>query len=353
MEKLKNALLMLGFTISQMDPSLYILHKDKEVLWLLDFVDDMLLGSKSLTLIEWVKHQLTLSFKMTDMGEAEKYVGIHIIRNRSEGKMWLHQASYCAEMAVKFGCLEDKTPPTPLPSNFRLSHPWETNPDDPIPLDTTVDPLLSPSDVTLYQQMIGSLHYAAATTRPDMAFAAAMLARVMSCPRTRHLSSAKRAITYLAKTPDLCLTFSVSAGTVLEGYCDASFGGDPSHKSTSGFLLTLAGSPIYWASRKQERITTSTCDAESQAFMTTVQHVESMRDQLSELGCIQKWPTPVYNDNSATVTLSINAKAHKRSVQLTRPMAYVRERTSLGIIAPLHVPTTAMPADFLTKNLPP
>jgi hypothetical protein len=313
----------------------------------------MLLGAKSLELIQWVKAQLLLSFQMTDLGEAEKYVGISILRDRAKGKMWLHQASYCAELAVKFNCLPSTFPETPLPSVFKVSFPWEADPTLPLPTDTTLDPLLSPQDTTLYQQIVGSLHYAAATTRPDIAFAAAMLARVMSCPRGRHLQAAKRAVGYLAGTPDFCLTFSASSGTLLECYCDASFGGDPSHKSTSGFLLTLAGSPIYWASRKQDRITTSTCDAESQAVMAAVQHVESMRDQLGELGCLQTWPTPVYNDNSATVNLSINAKAHKKSVQLTRPMAYVRERTLLGVIAPIHVQTTNMPADYLTKNLPP
>ena len=146
--------------------------------------------------------------------------------------------------------------------------------------------------------------------------------------------------------------FSAASGVVLECYCDANFGGDPSHKSTAGLVLTLAGSPVYWASRKQDRITTSTCDAEAEAVMAAVQHVESIRDQLTEFGSVQTWPTPVYN-NSATVNLSINPKAHKKSVQLTRPMAYVRERTTLGVIAPIYVKTTDMPADFLTKNLPP
>jgi hypothetical protein len=353
MEKLRETLLAMGFRVSMLDPSLYILERDGEVLWLLDFVDDMLLGSLSLKLIQWVKDELLKSFKMTDLGEAEKYVGISILRDRAKGKMWLHQASYCADIAVKFGCVLPSYPETPLPSVFKVAYPWEADPDIPPPTDATLDPLLSPSDTTLYQQIVGSLHYAAATTRPDVAFAAAMLARVMSCPRGRHLVAARRAVAYLAGTPDLCLCFSASSGVVLDCYCDASFGGDPSHKSTSGYLLTLAGSPIYWASRKQDRITTSTCDAESQAVMAAVQHVESMRDQLEELGCIQTWPTPVYNDNSATVNLSINPKAHKKSVQLTRPMAYVRERTKLGVIAPLHVKTTDMPADFLTKNLPP
>ena len=225
MEKLRSTLLSIGFQGSMLDPSLYFLQRDGCTLWLLDFVDDMLLASSSLPLISWVKSQLLLTFKMTDLGEAEKYVGINILRDREKGKMWLHQASYCAELGVKFDCVLPKPPDTPLPSVFKLSLPWEADPDIPLPPDAHIDPPLSPQDTTLYQQIVGSLHYAAATTRPDIAFAAAMLARVMSCPRGRHLQAAKRAVSYLAGTPDLCLTFSVSAGVMLECFCDANFGG--------------------------------------------------------------------------------------------------------------------------------
>jgi hypothetical protein len=122
-------------------------------------------------------------------------------------------------------------------------------------------------------------------------------------------------------------------------------------KSMTGFMLKCGGAPIAWTARRQDRITSSTCDAESQAMLTSVQFVECARDLLEELGLGQNTPTPVYNDNSAAVKLAIDPVAHKRSVQLTRAMAYVRERTNLGVIQPLHVKTDEMPADFLTKRV--
>jgi hypothetical protein len=116
-------------------------------------------------------------------------------------------------------------------------------------------------------------------------------------------------------------------------------------------MLCVGGAPVHWTSRKQDRITTSTCDAESYATMAAVQYIEYLRDLLAELGCTQMTPTPVFNDNTATVRLCIDPVAHKKSVQLTRPMAYVRERTAFGVIAPLHIKTQDQPADFLTKRL--
>jgi len=52
-------------------------------------------------------------------------------------------------------------------------------------------------------------------------------------------------------------------------------------------------------------------------------YVEHARDLLDELGHTQFTPTPVYNDNTAAVALCIDPLSHKKSVQLTRQMAYV------------------------------
>ena len=62
-------------------------------------------------------------------------------------------------------------------------------------------------------------------------------------------------------------------------------------------------------------------------------------------------PTLLLNDNTAAVRLCIDAVAHKRSVQMTKAMAYVREKTILGVINPRHVRTTGQAADFLTKSM--
>ena len=98
-------------------------------------------------------------------------------------------------------------------------------------------------------------------------------------------------------------------------------------------------------------MTSSTCDSESLAVQVAVQYVEYVRYLLEDLGCKQSTPTPVYNYDTATVALCIDPIAHNRSVQMTRAMAYVRERTVYGVIAPLHVRTTDQAADFLTKRL--
>jgi hypothetical protein len=353
-QKLEASLVKLGFQVSRLDPSLYLLERNGESTLLLDFVDDILIASSNLELIAEIKAGLCQEYTMKDLGEATRYIGIHIVRR--PGQIWLHQATYCLQMAERFGVTSGPYPSTPLSSDFELFRPWEDLRTDDEPPAHRVDeyePPLSPEQQNLYQQIVGSLHFAAHTTRIDIAHAVGQLAKVTSRPRQRHLVAARRCVAYLVGTAEHGLHYSTNDGKRLEVYVDANYAQDAGRKSTTGLVLTIGGGAVYWTSRKQDRQTTSTCDAESQAVMTAVQYVEHMRDLLAELGCVQYGATPLYNDNSATIKLCIDPRAHKRSVQLTRAMSYVREHTRRGRITPQHIPTADMPADFLTKRLPP
>jgi hypothetical protein len=355
-ETLRASLLEIGFRQSMLDPSLYYLEKEGQTLYLLDFVDDMLLASASESLIQWGKDQLTERYKMTDMGVAQKYVGIHIHRDMEKGEMWLHQASYCLDLLEKFKLVDKPFPDTPLPADFVLFYPWEVlgaGAVSILPEGKVEEPLLDSAGQKRYQQIVGCLNYAAHVTRPDVAYAVSQLSRATQNPRGRHMAAAERCVCYLAGTADWGLHYMKQAGCYLECYVDANLGSSVDHKSMTGIVLQVAGGPVFWTARKQDRVCSSTCDSESLAIMTAVQYVEHARDTLEEMGQVQMWPTPVFNDNSAAVKLCIDPRSHHKSIQLTRPMAYVRERTDRGIIAPVHVRTTEMPADFFTKRLNP
>jgi hypothetical protein len=311
-----------------------------------------------LELINKVKAQLKLRFKMTDLGEAKYYLGMSIKRNREKGELWLGQEKYCLDMAVKFGESDSKSPSTPLPHNFILHYLHELpqaaggglGQPDPYSKEP-FDPILPTPQVKLYQQIVGSLNYAAHTTRIDIAYAVGQLARVCHRPRQRHLEAARHCVRYLKGTASQCLHFSRDKGTYLKAYADSDHQACHSSKSITGYLLSLAGGPIYWQSKKQDRVTDSSCESEAQAFITCVKTVEFVRDQLQEFGLTQSWPTPVYNDNEATIALASDPISHQRTKQMRKAMNYVRERKEYNVIAPNKIGTKSQPADFLTKNL--
>jgi len=71
-----------------------------------------------------------------------------------------------------------------------------------------------------------------------------------------------------------------------------------------------------------------------------------------EFGHMQRWLIPLYNDSFACIS-RVSSRAHITGVcSLLLAMGLIRQFTHDGVIAPLWVRTTEMPADFLTKCLP-
>jgi hypothetical protein len=67
-----------------------------------------------------------------------------------------------------------------------------------------------------------------------------------------------KSLCYLKRTIDLCLFYS-DFPVVMEGYSDASLMTSSSdNKSTSGWIFSLGGGVISWASKKQTCISHST-----------------------------------------------------------------------------------------------
>ena len=72
------------FNCSSYDPFLYFKgHDVLNCVFLLLYVDDMLIISKSMSKVLALKQLLSTEFDMKDLGEAKKILGISIIRDRT------------------------------------------------------------------------------------------------------------------------------------------------------------------------------------------------------------------------------------------------------------------------------
>ena len=225
--KLDKVLKELGFEQSILDPALYFLKRDGEIVFILDFVDDMLIVGSAMSIVDFVKKSLCSHFDMKDLGEAEYYLGMNIKRNRSTRELWLGQEKYCAQAIERYGLQGESPVETPMATDFKAVYPHEVPRGDgkdhhpgegnPFPFD----PLLDAKGQREYQSMVGSLMYAATSTRPDISYAVGQLSQVCHRPRTRHLEAVKRVFRYLLGTLNQCLHYSASGGMFLEGLTDA------------------------------------------------------------------------------------------------------------------------------------
>lgn len=96
-------MLRLDFKRSNFDTCLYYKRNGVEnSLYLLLYVDDMLLASHDIKEIDLIKNKLKSEFEMKDVGPVRKNLGIEIKRNRREGILSLSQKTYILKLLEKF-----------------------------------------------------------------------------------------------------------------------------------------------------------------------------------------------------------------------------------------------------------
>ncbi|CAI7866223.1 unnamed protein product [Closterium sp. NIES-53] len=118
--RLVEALEALGFKVSGRDESLFTTEGEEEKVFLLVYVDNILLFSPSLERIKEVQGRLKETFQCKALGPVGYYLGIHVEQDEVKGWLWLHQHKYLAAMGEKYGLEEGRSVKTPLPSGFQL-----------------------------------------------------------------------------------------------------------------------------------------------------------------------------------------------------------------------------------------
>ena len=244
-QKLHSALLSYGLIQSTADPCIYFQNEGKTTL---------IIAGSNREIIEKTMAFLNKNFEMSS-GPADHFVGLVITRDRNSNRIFLSAPQYIDKILSKF--------------NMTSCHPIAISADKGGP---RLSKVLSPSNqeekdemaCIPYREAVGSIMYAAITARPDIAFIAGQLAQHCENPGLSHWKSAKRVLKYLAGTREHGLCFGDSDSTLtLTGYSDADYAGDPdSRRSTSGFVFTLNGGAVIWASRREPIVALSTMESE-------------------------------------------------------------------------------------------
>ena len=227
------------YTRSKFDHCVYFQKlQEGTFIYLLLYVDDMLIASKSKVEIERLKTQLNLEFEMKDLGEAKKILGMEICRDRAHGRVSLSQKQYLKKVLQQFGMNEQTKPvSTPLASHFKLSAQLSPS------TNTEQEYMLQ----VPYANAVGSLMYAMVCTRPDISQAVSIVSRYMHNPGKGHWQAVKWILRYILKTVDVGLLFKqdTTLGKCVIGYVDSDYAGDlDKRRSTTGYVFTLAGGPI-------------------------------------------------------------------------------------------------------------
>ncbi|KAJ9543577.1 hypothetical protein OSB04_023284 [Centaurea solstitialis] len=323
----------LGFSHSRCDSSLFIYQRGDHTVYLLLYVDDIVLTASSDTLLHHIIKCLSAEFAMTDLGSLSYFLGISA--TRTDSGLFLSQQKYAAEIIARAQMSNCKPSRTPTDTQYKL--------DSSGPL--VVDPVL-------YRSLAGALQYLT-FTRPDITYAVQQVCLFMHDPREPHFTALKRIIRYLRGTMDLGLQLHVSKTSSLVAYSDADWGGCPvTRRSTSGYCVFLGDNLVSWSSKRQATISRSSAEAEYRGVANAVAETCWLRNLLRELHSSPSKATIVYCDNVSAVYLSSNPVQHQRTKHIEIDIHFVRDKEAMGHLRVIHVPSSSQYADIFTKGLP-
>ena len=336
-----------GFKASSVDETLFMLTREKEgktsTLLVSLYVDDGACITNDDELYNEFITALGSSFALSDVGTLTWHLGINFTHDLKNGRISLDQTAYIDSVLKRFNMEGAGDKFTPLPPHEHL-----TKDDSPRVPDK--------QRVKIYQQLIGSLMYAACATRPDIAFAVNTCSQFMQNPGEKHLQAAKHVLRYLKATKDQKLVYSrhgPEQANKLYGYVDADHAGcQDDRKSVGGYVLMLNGGAVSWASRKIKVVSISSFESEWYSASICGCEIAVLRRLMEEIDFAQKTPTVLFEDNAACVHVATSQKSmNPRSKHIDVRVFKLKEFVEDGILQLNKVESIHNIADCLTKAL--
>lgn len=327
----------LGFRRSTSDQCLYVKGTGQNQVFLVLYVDDVLLIGRHLKLVEVVKKCLSTEFEMTDVGEVNCFLGMKIERNVEKRELRISQRSFLEGLLKRFNMSDCKPISTPMECRLRLKKGEESMRTD-----------------KPYRELVGCLMYVTLTSRPDLCAAVNYFSQFQSCPTEEHWVHLKRILRYVRGTIDLGLVFrGDDKSPAMEAYSDADWANDlVDRRSLTGSVFRVHGCTVSWLTRKQPTVSLSSTEAELIALCVTVCHGIWMTRLLKELGVKFEEPIIYYEDNQSTIRVVEDERDVGRLKHIDVKFRFVRELIQRGQVAVQYVPSANQLADVMTKGLP-
>lgn len=330
-KRFKEMLIKFNFKASSADGCVFKGEINNKLIILAIYIDDGIIAAESKEIADIFLGYLQSEFEVKRI-DSLYYLGIEI--NQENNKIYISQSSYTKKLLRKFNMENSKPVSTPIEDTF-------------IPGQHT-KMIKFP-----YREAIGSLMYLAVVTRPDITFAVSFLSRFLDSYGDEHVTSVKRIFKYLSGTINDGIFFENNSDINLKCYTDSDYAGDRENRhSTSGYVVTFAGGPISWFSRKQSIVALSTTEAEYVAACEGVKELKWLQRLLDELSTSDEISMPkMYLDNQSAMKLIKNPQFHKRTKHIEVKYHYIREVYESKFFELLYVPTTEQLADIFTKPL--
>ena len=149
------------------------------MIYILLFVDDLLICTREQCKINDIEEKLLSKFVMKDLGKLKTYLGINIEYDRNFGKLSLDQSDYIQSLGKSYNLENSKLFSTPMEQNLN------------------VKAAQSESTEIKYRNLIGALLYISSCTRSDISCSVNYLSIFQNCYDKTHYKYALRVLKYL------------------------------------------------------------------------------------------------------------------------------------------------------------
>jgi histone deacetylase 1/2 len=321
------------FTISYWYITLHLQRSDISI-FLLVYLDDIIILSSSASAIPRLIAQLGSSFLVKDLGPLHSFLGIEV-SSPSPDRLSLCQHKYAPELLARAGMLKCSPVTTPMSLSKRLC--------------SVHGDALSSEEATRYRTLVGGQQYLT-MTKPDLSFVVNKVCQYLHEPRTPHLSAVKRILRYVHHTIDSGLQLYATPSTLLSTFSDANWAGSvDDQRSSGGYAIFNGGNLIAWSARKQSTVSRSSTESEYKTLANATAELIWVQSLLQELSVTQARPPVLWCDNIGATYLSSNPVFHARTKHIEVDFHFVRERVNKKQLQIRFISSKDQVADIFTK----
>ena len=135
-------------------------------------------------------------------------------------------------------------------------------------------------------------------------------------------------------------------------FCDADWAGGMDRKSTSGYIVTIAGGAVAWSSKKQASVALSTSEAEYISATHAAKQVLWHRSLFQELEIDLPATSTIFSDNQAAIAIAHHPKFHACAKHIDITYHFLGDLVKSSTLNLVYVNTHQNLTDLFTKGLP-
>ncbi|KAK2072023.1 hypothetical protein P8C59_006400 [Phyllachora maydis] len=303
----------LGYLPLISDPGVF--YNAKTCHFIVTYVDDCLFIGPNIGYITDLKKRLNKVYAIEDLGPAAYFLGVQIIRDRPNRRLWLNQSqSLNRPTKSHLNAAKNLFKYLNSTKDYSICFSYNGN------IVADLGPKLGNSSNT--------------TTKLSRDF--------HSKEGPRPLTTTSTTIVDSRNSKGSSQTSIINSSLVPIGFSDSDFAGDKAtSKSTYGYLYKLAGRPISWKTKRATTIALSTLEAETNGLTEAIREVQWIIGLFSELYRPINHPITLYRDNQGSITVANDPALHARTKHTLLKFRYVREQVKAKIVTIIYLNTNA------------